>query len=746
MSGAAGGGLRAGLRVGPYELRSPLGEGGYGSVWLAERLEPYAQQVAIKFIKPGIDSRRIVARFERERQALARMNHPGIARILDGGLTDDGRPFVAMEFVAGKPITEWCDEAGLDLRGRLALFAQVCDAVQHAHARGMIHRDLKPSNILAMRDGDGRAVARVIDFGIAKVLDDGDERAVAASMTEEGQLLGTPEYMSPEQADPDGAEVDTRSDVYGLGAVLHELLVGAPPFGGRDGGTRSRAMLLRSVRRDPVPAPSSRNPSLPREIDWILLMALRKEPAERYASAAELARDLRGYLAGDAVLAAPAGAAYRFRSYARRNRVQVVAAAAVLATLVASTAVSAWFAFRERDARRETERRADEVQRLSVFQAELLDDIDPAFVGAWAIGDVYKRGDEYLRGKYTDEAELKAQRLVFNRLMRAIDRSATGAEVVTKVFLAPASDGVEAKLGDLPRAAAAMHDALARRYALVADFTKSLHHADRALELRRATLGDRHREVGLSHGVRGTTLYLLVRLDEAEAAYLEADAILRETCGAESPEVLANAIELARIPSRRGDMATAARILGEATAIAERLHGAAEPNYLGLRRDYARALANLDRFSEAEPIARAALDGFNAAVGPEGIGALRTVPVLAMAMAGQGRFAEAEPLLVDAVARASHRFGVEDSDTLGMRCDLMRLRARHAPARIDLAELGVLRDAWVKRFGAEGPEVAWMDQLRAAAGGGGEAASGGSGSTDAARGSAPGSAPGSAAP
>ena len=707
--------LGTGDRLGPYQLVCEIGRGGYGTVWRAQRLEPYRQDVAIKFLRVGVGSDAIVARFARERQALALMNHPGIARVLDGGLAPDGRPYFVMEFVDGRPMTDWCvtEGPGMGVRERVALLAQVCDAVQHAHAKGMIHRDLKPSNILALRDGDGRAVARVIDFGIAKLVDGSSEPG--ATMTEEGQLIGTPEYMSPEQADPDGADVDTRSDVYALGAVLYELLAGRPPFGHDAAGTRSRAMLLRAVRTESPAPPSARAPDLARELDWIVLKALRKEPDERYASAAEFARDLRGYLNGDALLAAPESAAYRFRTYARRNRGQVAAGARVLATLAAATGVSLWFALNEARARKESDARTEEVRRLSVFQAELLDDIDPAYVGAWAIGDVYKRGDEYLKAKYTDEAELKQQRLVFNRLMRTIDRSATGSEVVTKVFLTPASERVEDRLGDLPRAAAAMHESLARRYALVADFTKSLHHADRALELRRAALGERHREVGLSHTTRGTTLFLLARLDEAEAAHRDADGILREACGSESPEVLANSIEYARVLNRRGDFPSAVRVLGEATEIAERLHGADEPKYLALRRDYARALVSVARFDEAEPIARAALDGFNAATGPEAIGALRTVPVLAMALAGRGRFAEAEPMLVDAIDRTAHRFGAEDSDTLLMRADLLRTRVRYAPERVDAAEVAALRESWVKRFGPDTPEGVWMDSLRAGA-------------------------------
>lgn len=711
--------LSAGDRIGPFELVAEIGRGGYGAVWRARRVEPYRQEVAVKFLRLGLDSEAIVSRFERERQALALMNHPGIARVLDGGRAADGRPYLVMEFVDGRPITAWCAAERLSVRERVALLAQVCDAVQHAHAKGMIHRDLKPSNILALRDGDGRAVARVIDFGIAKLIDGSNEGG--ATVTEAGQLIGTPEYMSPEQADPDGADVDTRSDVYGLGAVLHELLVGRPPFGGsgaEDGAeTRSRAMLLRAVRTETPAPPSARAPGLARELDWIVLKALRKEPEERYASAAELARDLRSFLSGDALLAAPESAAYRFRSYARRNRAQVVAGAIVLSTLVLASAVSVWFALRERDARRESDLRAEEARRTADFQAELLDRIDPAFVGAWAIGDLYKRGDAYLKESIPDAAELKAQRLVFNKMMRAVDRSAVGNEVVTKTFLGPATASVETRFEDLPRAAASIHRALARRYQLVADFPQSLHHAERAIELHRAALGARHREVGRDLTVRGVTLFLIGRRDEAEAAFLEADGILRETCGDDSAELLENTVEYARIVHGRGDHAASAALLAGGVATAERLFGADEPRFLGLRRDYARSLAEIGRAEEAERIARQVLERFTAVNGPDGPGALRTVLVLSLAVAKQGRFAEAEGPLVDAVGRATRIYGAEDSDTLWLRYALLSMRVKHGPEPVPPEEVTGLRAVWAKRFGAETPEVRWMDGLMQEGGG-----------------------------
>ena len=223
---------QAGDQVGPYKLLSLVGEGGFGTVWLAERREPFVQRVALKLIKPGMDSKAVLGRFEQERQALAVMNHPGIARVLDGGLTPAGRPFFAMEYVKGEPVTEFCDRLKLGIEERLKLFEQACEAIQHAHLKGIVHRDIKPGNILAFAvEGEGPRL-KVIDFGVAKAM----SHAMTAHtvFTETGQMIGTPEYMSPEQADPTGEDIDTRSDVYSLGVVLYELLSGLTPLDPRD--------------------------------------------------------------------------------------------------------------------------------------------------------------------------------------------------------------------------------------------------------------------------------------------------------------------------------------------------------------------------------------------------------------------------------------------------------------------------------------------------------------------------------
>lgn len=353
--------VAVGARVGPYKLLEIIGEGGMGVVFLAEQQEPVRRQVALKVIKPGMDSKQIVARFEAERQALALMDHPNIAKVLDAGAIDTGRPYFVMELVHGIAITDYCDQARLTVRQRLDVFMQVCRAVQHAHTKGVIHRDLKPSNVLVTSD-DGVPVPKVIDFGVAKALEQPlTERTLHTGFA---QMVGTPLYMSPEQAEFNLRGVDTRSDIYSLGVLLYELLTGATPFDKE----RLRAVdfdeLRRILREEEPPRPSTRvstlgaalstvserrgvdarklRDTLHGELDWIVLKALEKDRERRYDTASAFAADVQRYLNDEQVEACPPSAAYRLRKFVRRNKVALVTSGLVAAALLIGTAVSAW--------------------------------------------------------------------------------------------------------------------------------------------------------------------------------------------------------------------------------------------------------------------------------------------------------------------------------------------------------------------------------------------------------------------
>jgi serine/threonine protein kinase len=346
-----------GSRIGPYKLLQQIGEGGMGVVYLAEQEQPVRRRVALKIIKPGMDSRQVIARFEAERQALALMDHQNIARVLDAGTTDSGRPYFVMELVKGVPITKFCDEQHLTSRERLELFIPVCQAIQHAHQKGIIHRDLKPSNVLVALY-DGKPVPKVIDFGVAKAI---EQRLTERTLfTQLGQVVGTLEYMSPEQAELNQLEIDTRSDIYSLGVLLYELLTGTTPLERQRLRSAAFTEMLRMIREEEPPRPSTRlsasGDKLPTisaqrktepakltrlvrgELDWIVMKALEKDRARRYETANGFARDIERYLADEPVSACPPSAAYRLGKFLRRHKGPVLAAALVFCALLAGMA------------------------------------------------------------------------------------------------------------------------------------------------------------------------------------------------------------------------------------------------------------------------------------------------------------------------------------------------------------------------------------------------------------------------
>jgi len=395
---------RPGGWVGRYKLLRVLGEGGMGLVFLARQEHALQRQVALKVIKPGMDSRRVMGRFKAERQALALLDHPNIAHVYDAGTTDSHRPYFVMEYVKGLPITEYCDRNKLTIDDRLRLFQQVCHAVQHAHQKGIIHRDLKPSNILVAVEGE-RPIPKIIDFGVAKAISQSSTEGTV--FTEDNRLLGTPEYMSPEQADAASEDIDTRSDIYSLGVLLYELVTGILPFDAatlRGGGLDHVRRIIRETdpktpstrltklgeeakevaesRRTEVAVLAKR---LRQELEWIPLKAMRKERDRRYQSASELAGDIENYLKGAPLIAGPPGAAYRFQKFVRRHRALMVGTAALLAVLVVGIVVSTHFALGQARARTDAEATVSflrnvltGVSSVSWSEAKLCDVIDQA--------------------------------------------------------------------------------------------------------------------------------------------------------------------------------------------------------------------------------------------------------------------------------------------------------------------------------------------------------------------------------
>ncbi|MBM4052276.1 MAG: serine/threonine protein kinase [Planctomycetes bacterium] len=623
--------------IGPYTLIELLGEGGFGAVWHAERREPYVQQVALKLIRAGMDSESVLVRFEQERQALALMDHPHIAKVLDGGVTPAGRPWFAMEFVKGEPITVFCDQHHLGLHERLELFLQVCDAVQHAHMRGIIHRDLKPGNILVCRVDGAGAVAKVIDFGIAKALS--VRLSDHGAHTGLGQMIGTPEYMSPEQAEPDATDIDTRADVFALGVVLYELLAGTTPFDPKALRAQGFQHIQRTIREVDPPSPSARLTTLARqdpavcermertmhrridelvrqlrsELELIPLKAMRKDREERYASASDLALDVRNYLGGRPLLAVPESRAYRARKWARRNRGFVVAASAVLVALVMGLVVSLVGWGEAARQRAQAERRERDATRVMEFMTETLAGANPMDGGnadvslADALDDAVRRLDA---GELEDHAESEAAlRLEVARVLRGQGELARAG-----VLARQAATMFEALEGPSPSVAAALTEqGLALldgddAEAALAVLESALEINDRALgsdapglvgnvtnvALAAAALGDHERAIGLHQralaiavaahagphedvaacmGNLGDLLASLDRFDEAEDLLARSLAMRELLFGDAHPEVAEAQNNLAIVRWHRGDRAEADRLFNRALAIYERSYG-----------------------------------------------------------------------------------------------------------------------------------------------------------------------------
>ena len=387
------------IHVGGFELQYVLGRGGMGTVWVAKQSQPIKRKVAIKLIKAGMDSQQVLARFEAERQALAMMEHPNIARVVDAGMTEQGRPYFAMEYVKGVPLTEYCDQAKLSVKERLELFLPICTAVQHAHQKGIIHRDLKPSNILVCLY-DGKPVPKVIDFGLAK--------AMHHSLTEQslytahGMMVGTPLYMSPEQAEHNNLDIDTRTDVYALGVILYELLTGTTPLEKAQMKEAAYDEFLRLIKEVEPPKPSTRlngSASLPSvaaqrsidpshltrsiagDLDWVVMKALEKERCRRYETANGLVEDIRRHLSDEPVSASPPSARYRMRKFIKRNRAGVIAASAIAVALllgvVGTTSGMLWALSEKRAAvaAREAESEAKQ-EAIAAAKAERLAKLD----------------------------------------------------------------------------------------------------------------------------------------------------------------------------------------------------------------------------------------------------------------------------------------------------------------------------------------------------------------------------------
>ncbi len=644
-----------GQRIGRYRIVDAIGEGGMGIVYDARQEQPVERRVALKLIRPGMDTREIVARFHTERQTLALMDHPSIARMFDAGATDWGRPYVVMEYVDGSPVTDYCDEHRLGVDERLALFLEICDGVQHAHQRGIIHRDLKPSNLLVSARDGGHAV-KIIDFGVAKAM---DQAAPEAGVTTVGTWIGTPEYMSPEQAGPAARDVDTRSDIYALGMLLYELLAGVLPFDPREFRSSGIEEMRRRIREQALPRPSARLAALEDaearavaerrgtdrgalvkrlagDLDWIVLKALEKERARRYASVTELTGDIRRHLADEPVLAGPPGTGYRLRKFVRRHRFGVAVAAAGLAVLIlfASTAaVQATRIARERDrANQEAERASREArtaQRVSEFLVSLFKVADPT----------------------TGRRDTMTAREIFDLGAKSLEQQLDDEPEVKPLMLATIGV-VYGNLGLYPRSAAMFEKALALR-----------------LELH----GEEHLEVARALHQLGAARSSLGEFEQARGLYERALAIQDRLLAPDDPQAVETLSALANALKRLGRYREAARIQERVLSVFEATYGPDDARVAVAARDL--GLIHVD--AKNLPAARAALERALSILertrGPDDTQVAYVLNGLSIAHWQEENYAAARPLLERSISILEATYTAEHPLTLGLRGNLARL-------------------------------------------------------------------------
>lgn len=683
-----------GSLIGPYKLLHAIGAGGMGMVYLAEQQYPVRRQVALKIIKQGMDSERVIARFEAERQALALMDHPNIAKVFDANTTDSGRPYFVMELVKGVPITRYCDENRLTVRERLELFVPVCQALQHAHQKGIIHRDIKPSNVMVSLY-DGKPVPKVIDFGIAKATGQGE--AEETMFTQVGVVIGTLEYMSPEQAEPSALDIDTRSDIYSLGALLYELLTGVTPLASANLREAAYLEMLRRIREDEPLSPSSRlsqsketllttserrktDPGrLPKllqgELDWIVMRALEKDRTRRYETASGFARDIERYLNGDPVEAGPPSATYRLRKFASKNRVLLGTTAAFAALLILGAIVSTWQAVRAR--------RAEKAATVARDRA------DTEAATSKAVTD-------FLQNSLLAQASTEEQ--------SGLDAK-PDPDVKVRTLLDRAAAGISGKFAAQPLVEAGIRSTIGNAY-------RSLHLIPQAKE-------QWQKSYDLSLKYRGEddpeTLIALSNLAviKEEEGDIEESLKIREKVYADMNRVLGpedhrtlTAMQTLGVGYLfHGDYAKSEPLLKKAYEIQMRTLGPDNIETLDTSDSLITLYRYEGKFKEAEPYAVKGLDSYRRMYGPDHPFMLREMYGMAVVDMGEEKYPEAEALLLQVAEGNKKLLGEDHPNSLSTMQTLARLYDKEGRAAEAMAIREKLYTTYVRVEGPDHPHT-----------------------------------------
>jgi eukaryotic-like serine/threonine-protein kinase len=677
-----------GARIGRYTLIERIGEGGFGVVYLAEQEEPVRRRVALKIIKLGMDTRAFVARFEAERQALAMMEHPNIARVLDGGATATGRPYFVMEVVPGSPITVFCRERRLPLRARLELFMQVCRAVHHAHQKGIIHRDLKPSNILITLDDD-RPLAKVIDFGIAKATQ--DRLTEKTLVTRHHAFIGTPDYMSPEQVGLGDRDVDTRSDIYSLGALLYELLTDRTPFDTRALTALGYAEVQRAIlhvepvtpsQRVTIFAPEERaaaaanrqvNPArlasdLRGDLDRIVLKCLEKDRVRRYETTNALALDLTRYLRNEPVLARAPTLGYRATKFVHRHTRRVIAAAAALILLTAFAVYHAARLATERDRARSE---ADKAAKVSQLLTEVLSFSDPFRTSGSSeptVRGLLDAGAERVQKELAAHPELRAEVLtVIGRVYVRLGLHDKAEPVLLDALAAARAMGrpdqrLAQTLNDLGvlQRQRGDHDAAARML-------------EQALALRRDLIGKPHNDIAITLVELGRVYSALDQLDRAEPLFREALTMRQQVLGPEHREVAVSVGDLALLSWQRGNFATAEALFHQSLALHRKALGPEHPNVAAGMANLALLLFDRNEYTAAETLVREALAMSERTFGQRDWRSARMMRQLGALLHARGQSAEAAKVLEEALEIARAGIGRDHLVVAALEVDRARV-------------------------------------------------------------------------